>query len=259
MTDITKKKAIKTFWIVFTLPILFMIVLFTIISAGGRGLPREHLRYMPNFTELENPQSNLASQVFSSDQELLGKYYYEENRTVVEFENLPTHLVNALVATEDERFYSHSGIDGRGLFRVLVKTVIMGDEGAGGGSTITQQLAKNLFPRDTKDRSKLGRIMALAFTKFKEWVIAVKLERNYTKEEILAMYFNTVPFGSMTYGIKAASKTFFDKSPDSLTIEEAATLVGLVKGPSMFHPVRNKERSKERRNVVLFQMEKTVI
>ncbi len=256
MTDIQKKRAIKTFWIVCALPILFMIVLFTIISVGGKGLPREHLRYMPDFEELENPKSNLASQVFSADQELLGKYYFEENRTVVEFEHLPTHLVNALVATEDERFYSHSGIDAMGLARVIVKTIILGDRGRGGGSTITQQLAKNLFPRDTKKRSKIGKIAALGFTKFKEWVIAVKLERNYTKEEILAMYFNTVPFGSMTYGIKAASKTFFDKSPDSLSIEEAATLVGLVKGPSMFHPVRNKERSKERRNVVLFQMKK---
>jgi penicillin-binding protein 1A len=128
-------------------------------------------------------------------------------------------------------FYSHSGIDARGLARVLVKTILLGDRDRGGGSTITQQLAKNLFPRDTKKRSKLGKIAALGFTKFKEWVIAVKLERNYTKEEILAMYFNTVPFGSMTYGIKAASKTFFDKSPDSLSVEEAATLVGLVKGP----------------------------
>ncbi len=257
MTDIQKKKAIKTFWIVFTIPILFMIVLFTVISVGGQGLPRENLRYMPNFKELENPQSNLASQVFSSDQELLGKYYYEENRTVVEFENLPTHLVNALVATEDARFYEHSGIDAIGLFRVLVKTVILGDKGSGGGSTITQQLAKNLFPRDTQKRSKIGKIAALAFTKFKEWVIAVKLERNYTKEEILAMYFNTVPFGSMTYGIKAASKTFFGCSPDSLTVEQAALLVGVVNAPTYYSPVRNPENSLNRRNnVVLAQMKK---
>jgi len=254
MTDTQKKKAIKTFWIVFTIPIVFMIVLFTVISAGGKGLPREHLRYMPDFKELENPRSNLASQVFSADQKVLGKYYFEENRTIVEFENLPTHLVNALVATEDARYNSHSGIDAKSLLRVLFVNVIMGDRGAGGGSTITQQLAKNLFPRDTKKRSKLGKISALAFTKFKEWVIAVKLERNYTKEEILAMYFNTVPFGSMTYGIKAASKTFFDCSPDSLKLEEAAVLVGLVKGPSLYHPVRNKERSKNRRNTVLNQM-----
>lgn len=253
MTDLQKKKAKKIFWILFLIPIVFVVALFTFIAIGGKDVPKTDLRYMPDFKELENPESNLASQVFSSDQKLLGKYYFEENRTVVEFENLPPYLVNALVATEDARFFEHSGIDARGLARVLFKTVIMG-RNTGGGSTISQQLAKNLFPRDTKRRSKLGRIFALAFTKFKEWVIAVKLERNYTKEEILAMYFNTVPFGSMTYGIKSASKTFFNCSPDSLKQEEAAVLVGLVQAPSRLHPVRNNERSRIRRNVVLDQM-----
>ncbi len=253
MTDSQKKQAKKIFWILFSLPFIFMIILFTFIAIGGKDVPRTDLRYMPDFKELENPESNLASQVFSSDQQLLGKYYFEENRTVVEFENLSPYLVNALVATEDARFYDHSGIDARGLGRVLFKTVLMG-KNTGGGSTISQQLAKNLFPRDTKRRSKIGRILALAFTKFKEWVIAVKLERNYTKEEILAMYFNTVPFGSMTYGIKSAAKTFFNCSPSELKQEEAAVLVGLVQAPSRLHPVRNRERSRKRRNVVLEQM-----
>ncbi len=255
MDNLKKKKAVRIFWVLFILPILFVIGLFAFISLGGENLPRTNIRYMPDFKELENPKSNLASQVFSSDQKLLGKYYYEENRTVVEFENLPSHLVNALIATEDARFYDHSGIDMRGLGRVLFKTVIMG-KNTGGGSTISQQLAKNLFPRDTKKRSKLERMAVLIFTKLKEWVIAVKLERNYTKEEILAMYFNTVPFGSMTYGIKSASKTFFNCSPSELKQEEAAVLVGLVQAPSRLHPVRNKKRSTKRRNVVLEQMHK---
>ena len=249
MTEIQKNKAVKTFWIIFLFPIAFMVILFMLISSGNMG-------YMPPFEELENPQSNLASEVISSDQDLLGKYY-RENRTIVQFENLPPHLVNALVATEDIRFYDHSGIDARGLFRVLFKTVILRDKSSGGGSTITQQLAKNLFPRDTiRNRSGISKIAILAITKFKEWVIAVKLERNYTKEEILAMYFNTVPFGSETYGIKSAARTYFNSSPDSLNMQEAAMLVGMVKGPSMYNPKRNPKRAFGRRNTVFDQLEK---
>jgi len=249
MTEIQKNKAIKTFWIFILIPIVFVFILFILISSGNMG-------YMPPFEELENPQSNLASEVISSDQELLGKYY-RENRTIVQFENLPSHLVNALVATEDIRYYEHSGIDARGLFRVLFKTLILRDKSSGGGSTITQQLAKNLFPRDTiRNRSGISKFGNLAITKFKEWVIAVKLERRYTKEEILAMYFNTVPFGSETFGIKSASRTFFNSSPDSLNIQEAAMLVGMVKGPSMYNPKRNPKRAKARRNTVFEQMEK---
>lgn len=257
MTDIQKKRAIKTFWILFAIPFIFIIVLFTMIATGSMNFLPDNLGYMPDFKELENPKSNLASEVFSADQELLGKYYFNENRTIVEFENLPTHLVNALVATEDIRYYDHAGIDGWSLMRVIFKTIILGDSGSGGGSTITQQLAKNLFPRDTKNRSAIGRKMVLAYTKFKEWVIAVKLERNYTKEEILAMYFNTVPFGSMTYGIKAASRTFFGCNPDSLDMAQAALLVGVVNAPTLYSPVRNPENSINRRNnVVFYQMKK---
>ena len=249
MTEIQKSKAIKTFWFVFLAPVVFMVILFALISSGNLG-------YMPDFKELENPQSNLASEVISADQQLLGKYY-RENRTIVQFENLPPHLVNALVATEDIRFYDHSGIDARGLMRVLFKTLILRDKSSGGGSTITQQLAKNLFPRDTtRNRSSISKFTKLALSKFKEWIIAVELERNYTKEEIIAMYFNTVPFGSESFGIKSASRTFFNTSPDSLKMQEAAMLVGMVKGPSMYNPKRNPKRATGRRNTVFEQMEK---
>ncbi|MEN8118730.1 MAG: transglycosylase domain-containing protein [Bacteroidota bacterium] len=253
MTPEYKKKAVKVWWIVVFIPIFLTVVLFTIISSSSEKNP-EHWRYMPTFEELENPESNLAAEIISADQKLLGKYY-RQNRTVVKFENLPPVLVNALVATEDVRYYDHSGIDARGLFRVLIRTVLLG-QGTGGGSTITQQLAKNLFPRDTKNRSKLGRLAVTIFAKLKEWVIAVKLERNYTKEEIMAMYLNTVEFGSQAFGIKSAARTFFDKSPDSLKLEEAAVLVGVLQAPSRFNPVRNTERSKTRRNTVLGQMKK---
>jgi penicillin-binding protein 1A len=249
MDNIQKQRAVKTFWKIFAIPFIIIFIIFALISTGCFG-------YMPNFEELENPNTNLASEVISSDQVLLGKFY-RENRTIVQFDNLPPHLVNALIATEDIRFYDHSGIDAKGLMRVLVRTIILFDRGSGGGSTITQQLAKNLFPRDTVlNRGAISKMTKLVISKFKEWVIAVKLERNYTKEEILAMYFNTVDFGSQSFGIKSAARTFFDKSPDSLKIQEAALLVGLVKGPSMFNPVRNPKASLNRRNTVLEQMEK---
>jgi len=255
MTPENKKKAVKAWWTVVFIPVFLTVVLFTLISSGNMWFVPKNLQFMPTFEELENPESNLAAEIMSADQKLLGKYY-RENRTVVKFENLPPVLVNALVATEDIRFYDHSGIDPRGLFRVLFKTVLMGQRSSGGGSTVTQQLAKNLFPRDTKKRSKLAKLAVTIFAKLKEWVIAVKLERNYTKEEILAMYLNTVEFGSQAFGIKSAARTFFDKSPDSLKLEEAAVLVGVLQAPSKFNPIRNTERSKKRRNVVLSQMKK---
>ena len=254
-TSTLTKKVVKIWWILVLLPVFFIAVLFTLIATGNMWFLPENMRYMPTFEQLENPESNLASQIFSMDKKLMGKYY-RENRTKVDFENLSPKLVNALIATEDIRFYEHSGIDLRGLARVLFKTVILGKETSGGGSTITQQLAKNLFPRDINKRSKLGRMFMMVMTKFKEWVIAVKLERNYTKEEILSMYLNTVDFGSHAYGIKSAARTFFDTTPDSLKQEEAAVLVGLLKAPTWYSPIRNPERSKKRRNVVLGQMYK---
>ncbi len=234
---------IRKFWLIYGISAFFILLLFITTSFGWLG-------FMPTFEELENPKSNLASEVYSSDQVLLGKYYIE-NRTISHYSELSPHLVNALIATEDVRFTEHSGIDFRSIFRVLFKNILGGNRGAGGGSTITQQLAKNLFPRQENPN-----FFEFVFRKFKEWIIAIKLERNYTKEEILAMYLNTVDFGSQSFGIKSAAKTYFNKTPDKLSIEESAMLIGMLKAPSWFNPVRNPERATKRREVVLKQMEK---
>jgi len=210
--------------------------------------------FMPGFEDLENPKSNIASQVKSEDNVLLGNYFIE-NRTYATFDELSPYLVSALIATEDYRFEKHAGIDGIALIRVVAG--IMTGSNKGGGSTLTQQLAKNLFPRDTTVyNSFIGRASNMALIKFKEWATAVKLERNYTKKEILVMYLNTVAFSGNAYGIKAASRTFFNKSTRTLKAEEAAVLIGLLKAPSYYNPVRNTERSTIRRNVVLSQMRK---
>jgi len=188
--------------------------------------------------------------------ELLDKFFIE-NRTLVDYEDLSPYLVDALIATEDVRYNRHSGIDVRSLSRVVVKSLLLGQD-AGGGSTISQQLAKNLFPRDTtQNKSKLGRAAHLAIVKFKEWNTAVRLERSYTKKEILTMYLNTVPFGGeAVIGIKSASRTFFDNSTDSLKLEEAAVLVGMLKAPTRFNPYLNPENALLRRNIVIDQMVK---
>ena len=241
------KKYRIIFWSLFAAPLVFAFLFFLLISTGMLG-------FMPSFEELENPKSNLASEVLSADQQLLGKYYVE-NRSFVSYDQLSPHLVNALIATEDSRFNEHSGIDGRALGRVLFG-VLTGNS-QGGGSTITQQLAKNLFPRDTTHYNfKIVRIANVVTTKLKEWVTAIKLERNYTKEEILVMYLNTVTFGSQTFGIKSAAKTFFNVSPDSLRIEQAAILIGVLKAPTKYSPILNPENAMKRREVVLNQMEK---
>jgi penicillin-binding protein 1A len=236
------RKYIRNFWIIYGASVLLILFVFILTSFGGLG-------FMPTFEELENPKSNLASEVYSADQVLLGKYYIE-NRTVSHYSELSPHIINALIATEDARFIEHSGIDFRSLGRVLFG-VITFNRGAGGGSTITQQLAKNLFPRQENPN-----IFSLVFRKFKEWIIAVKLERNYTKEEILAMYLNTVDFGCQSFGIKSAAKTYFNKTPKELNTEESALLVGMLQAPSKYNPVRNPERAKTRREVVLAQMKK---
>jgi len=237
------KKYVKYFWI-FSASVFFLfILLFTLISFGLLG-------FMPSFEELENPKSNLASQIISSDNVLLGTYYIE-NRSNVNYSEISPNVVNALIATEDIRFEKHSGIDYLGVFRAVVKSLILSDKSSGGGSTITQQLAKNLFPRKS-NASKFELILI----KLKEWVTAIKLEKNYSKQEIIAMYLNTVDFGSHAYGIKSAAATYFGTSPDSLKVEEAAVLIGLLKAPTWFSPVRNPERSLGRRNVVLAQMVK---
>jgi penicillin-binding protein 1A len=237
------------FWGVFSFVWVLVISLFVLI-----GL--EFFGPLPSFEELENPKSNLASEVYSEDHVVLGSYYIQF-RTFVDYDDLSPNLVNALLATEDIRFHSHSGIDARSIARVFVKTLVLQQSRSGGGSTITQQLAKNLFPRDTTIyKSSLARKSSLAITKFKEWITAVKLERNYTKEEIIAMYLNTVAFGSNAYGIRAASKTFFNTTPDSLNVEQSALLVGVVNAPTRYSPVRNPNQSLSRRNFVISQMAK---
>ena len=219
-----------------------LVVFFMLLSFGVLG-------FMPTFEQLENPKANLATEVYSDSGELMG-YIGIQNRSNVTYKDISPNLINALVATEDARFYEHSGIDFRSLLRVLTKTVLGGNKSSGGGSTLTQQLAKNLFPREQK--STFGTV----FAKLKEWVVSVKLERNYSKEEILSMYLNTVDYGSNAFGIKAASQIFFSKQPSELEVEEAAVLVGLLKAPTAYSPVRNPENANRRRNVVLSQMQK---
>ena len=203
---------------------------------------------LPSFDELENPQSNLASEILTDDNRVLGTYY-KENRSNVEYSDLSPYLVNALISTEDKRFYGHAGIDYSRTITTVFHT-LMGNKQ--GGSTITQQLALNLFA-EKREQNTLKRIMQ----KLQEWITAVRLERNYTKEEIIMMYFNTVDFGyKNTYGIKSAARTFFNTTPDKLKIEEAAILVGMLKGPTLYSPVRNKERALSRRNLVIENMRK---
>ena len=239
--EIVKSKWIAPFWILFFCGLLFITLFFTLISLGWVG-------FMPSFSELENPQTNLATEVYSEDGELLGKYYLE-NRSPCKYDDLSPHLINSLKATEDIRFEKHSGVDVRALGRVFAGLITRSNKG--GGSTITQQLAKNLFPRDP-DAGKFKTI----FTKFKEWVVAVKLEREYAKHEILAMYLNTVDFGNNSMGIKSAAATYFNKTPAELTVEESALLIGMLKAPTKFSPKRNPVASLQRRNVVIDQLYK---
>ncbi|MEE4177739.1 MAG: transglycosylase domain-containing protein [Bacteroides sp.] len=236
-----KQKYLRNFWLIVLSPFALLLLLILTISIGLWG-------FMPTFEELENPRSNLASEIYSADGELLGTFYIH-NRQNVKYEEITPNMVHALLATEDIRFHHHSGVDVRSIFRVIIRNILGGQRSAGGGSTLSQQLAKNLFPRGENPS-----IFSLGITKLKEWVTAAKLERNYTKEEIIAMYLNTVDFGSHAFGIKSAAKTYFNTSPDSLKVEEAAMLVGMLKAPSWFHPVRNPDRAIQRRQVVLSQM-----
>ena len=241
MTDATKKKIVMWFWILFGSGVAAVMLLIFAVWAFAD---------IPSFEDLENPDSKLATQVIAEDGEILTTFHIE-NRAYVSYEELSPNLVNAAVATEDSRFYRHSGIDFESLARVLVKTVLGGSSSQGGGSTITQQLAKTLYPRENMG----GSPFKMVWTKLKEWVTAVKLERSYTKDEIMNMYMNQVFFGSNAYGIKAAAQTFFSKSPSDLTVEEAATLVGMVNKPTRYNPALNPERSLERRNLVISRME----
>ncbi len=247
MKDITKKKIIKWFWILFSTPFLLVAGLIGLVWAFAD---------IPSFEELEDPDSKLATQVIAEDGEILTTFHIE-NRSYVSFNELSPNLVNAAVATEDVRFYRHSGIDFKSLARVIFKTILGGDSSQGGGSTLTQQLAKTLYPReDVSSRIPGVSKLKMVWIKLKEWVTAVKLERSYTKDEIMTMYMNQVFFGSNAYGIKAAAQTFFGKSPIDLTVEEAATLVGMVNKPTRYNPVLNPDKSLVRRNFVISQMEK---
>ncbi|HET6556051.1 MAG TPA: transglycosylase domain-containing protein [Prolixibacteraceae bacterium] len=236
------KKYIKIFWYIYGLGVAGLFLLFFMIAQGWIG-------FMPTFEDLENPESLLASEVISADQVILGKYF-TENRSFVKYEEFSPELINALIATEDVRFFKHSGIDLRGLVRV-VKGILTVDTNSGGGSTISQQLAKMLFPRNNLDNA-----FELIFRKFKEWVIAVKLEKSYTKEEIITMYLNKYDFLNLAVGVKSAAAIYFNTTPDKLNLEQSAMLVGMAKNSSLYNPVRRPELTLKRRNVVLAQMKK---
>lgn len=227
------------FWLIFVLGFSGLFGLFYFASTGGLG-------EMPDFRQLENPNTNLATQIISSDNKLLGKFHFGENRTPIEYNELPKGLVDALIATEDERFYSHSGID----FKATLRAIIFLNK-RGGASTISQQLARQLF---VGVRSK--NIFEAITQKAKEWVLAVRLEKQYTKEEIITMYLNIYDFGYNGDGIKSASNIYFDKEPIDLNIEESATLVGMLKNSSLYNPMRRPELVKNRRNIVFNQMKK---
>ena len=234
-------KPIRWFWMCFLAAVLGIALIFLSASFGLFG-------DMPDTTALENPRTNLATEIISSDGQTLGKFYYEDNRTPVAFSELPKHLVDALIATEDVRYFDHAGIDARGTLRAFA---FLGKRG--GASTISQQLARQLFV-GVRSKNKLE----TAIQKIKEWVIATRLERQYTKEEIIAQYFNIYDFGNQADGIRSASRIYFGKEPIDLTLNESAMLVGMFKNSSLYNPrpTSNPVGTKNRRNVVLSQMAK---
>ncbi|HQD11112.1 MAG TPA: biosynthetic peptidoglycan transglycosylase, partial [Flavihumibacter sp.] len=227
------KRINSIFWKIFLFGLGAFALLLLLINLGVFGK-------LPSLSELENPSIAQATEVYAADGTLMGKYFKERgNRSNVEYKDISKHAINALVATEDERFYQHSGIDAKGVLRAIA---YLGSQG--GGSTVTQQLALNMF--DERASNPVTRVVQ----KLKEWIIAIKLERNFTKEEILALYLNVVPFSDNVYGIRNASLTFFSKEPDRLNVEEAATLIGMVNGPTLFNPRRNPKAALNRRNHV---------
>jgi len=231
------RRRIRTLWFSF----IFLLVAFIILVIGiENGL----VGYMPSLAELENPQSAVSSEVLASDGTVIGRYYVQD-RSNSKFNEISPNIVNALLATEDARFYDHAGIDPVATVAIPFYVLLHKKRGS---STITQQLAKNLFPRRSQS------VLTLPFMKLKEWVLAVKLERNLTKREIITLYLNTVPFSDNVYGIKNASLTFYNKTPDKVSIDEAAVLVGMLKGNTIYNPRTRPKRARERRNVVLEQM-----
>ena len=237
-------KIVKRMWMVFGCMAALVLLLFILIYNGVIG-------YMPEIDQLKNPTDKFASTIYSAGGEEMGRYYRSKgNRVYVDFDQLSPHLHDALVATEDARFEDHSGIDVKAIGRAIIKRVIMGQKSAGGGSTITQQLAKQLYSPESSN------IFERALQKPIEWVIAVKLERYYTKDEIIKMYFNQFDFLNNAVGIKTAAMVYFGKDPSQLNLQESATLVGMCKNPSYYNPLRHSERTRERRNVVIDQMVK---
>ena len=231
------RRSLKLFWIVFSIGILSFVSIFL---AAGFGL----LGKMPEFRQLENPKTNLATQIFSADNKVIGKFYYNDNRTPLYYEEIPNNLIDALIATEDERFYDHSGIDLRSTLRAVV---YLGEKG--GASTVSQQLARQLFT-GVRSRNTLDAVIQ----KIKEWVIAVQLERRYAKKEILTMYLNLYDFNYNADGLRSAANIYFSKEPSELLLEESAMLVGMLKNSSLYNPIRRPELVTSRRNIVFQQM-----
>ena len=231
------RRSVKLFWILFSIGILSFV---TIFFAAGFGL----LGKMPEFRQLENPKTNLATQIFSADNKVIGKFYYNDNRTPLYYEEIPKNLIDALIATEDERFYDHSGIDLRSTLRAVV---YLGEKG--GASTISQQLARQLFT-GVRSRNTLDAVIQ----KIKEWVIAVQLERRYSKKEILTMYLNLYDFNYNADGLRSAANIYFSKEPSNLLLEESAMLVGMLQNSSLYNPIRRPELVTSRRNIVFQQM-----
>jgi penicillin-binding protein 1A len=227
------KRSVKFLWRVFTGGFLLLILMFTCANFGLFGK-------MPSLAEIQNPEADLASEIYSGDGILMGKYY-AENRSEVKYNEISANVINALIATEDERFYDHSGIDGKAIFRAVIR---LGRDG--GGSTLTQQVAKMMLGQGR------GNIITRGFQKMKEWIVAVKLERNFTKEEIITLYLNRAPWGNV-YGIRNAARTYFQKEPKDLKVEEAAVLIGMLKG-FIFNPISYPKASIDRRNTVINQM-----
>jgi penicillin-binding protein 1A len=242
--QLRNKKIVGWIWKLFAIGVVSVLLLFLLIYNGWIG-------YMPAIEELQNPNDKFATVIYSADGEEMGRYYRNSgNRVYADYSEISPYIVDALISTEDSRFLDHSGIDLRAFGRVLVKTLIMRHKNAGGGSTITQQLAKQLYSPETEN------VFDRALQKPIEWMIAVKLERYYSKDEIIKMYLNQFDFLYNAVGIKSAAFVYFGKQPKDLTIEEAATLVGMVKNPAYYNPVRHPERTRERRNVVFEQMYK---
>lgn len=249
--SLPNQQLIKTLWAMFVCCLLICPIYIASICFNSFNL----YGGLPSLAVLENPENSLSSELYAADGVLLGKYF-RHNRSALTYEEISQNVISALLATEDYRFESHAGIDPKGLYRAFLLSILL-QRKKGGGSTLSQQLAKNLFKtRSEKYCGLLSNIPILKtiIIKTKEWIVAVQLERSYTKKEIITMYLNTVSFGSNTFGLKVAAKTFFNTTPDSLTINQAALLVGILQAPSYYSPVQHPERAKKRRNVVLTQM-----